>query len=335
MAKETSKRKVSSSRQNNDSSAINSNVSAPSGTRNEDTSESNEARATKKARGLENDWGLLEVLIECGVSSVSLSSGGVTNNNDESEREGKKKGCILLPGVSSASLHASIHTLLKEMHQSGVDVDNCRVIEMMEEFIASGKLTSKDNGSDQNKETIISDASASGQIAAPAEHYKHTLLHKILLPMHHESDDVDVAIQGSKSSVVTGGATSVTLPKRNRSSNTSLMKILLCIDTLQPALLSSLFQKLAELASSQDQHDDDDDEQDTMNVSVEKILDRQAVDEELPRLIISHIRWIDHITEPSTLAAAALECLSVLSTTSCEGMQKRRYGPSTPMYVLH
>ena len=37
---------------------------------------------------------------------------------------------------------------------------------------------------------------------------------------------------------------------------------------------------------------------------------------EIPLLILSHIRWLDHIIDLSTIAGATMECLSVLSFTS-------------------
>jgi len=233
---------------------------------------------TKKQKvAPKKNWGILDVLTECGISSP------VTANDDN----GKKKGFILEPGVALESLRASIHTLLKEMDESGVDGGNQRVIESMEEFIASGNMTSENN--DGNKENEISEESNIPRV---------NQLHRMLLPIYYDS----VSIEGLNAAEEN---------KKNCATNSSLMKILLHIDALQPTLLMSLFQKLPELVSSQD-----DDEQQSMNAS--ELLDKQTVNEELPRLILSHIRWLDYIVEPSSLANTALECLSVLSTMSCE-----------------
>eukprot|EP00984_Skeletonema_dohrnii_P018378 scaffold8562_cov102-Skeletonema_dohrnii-CCMP3373.AAC.5 len=85
--------------------------------------------------------------------------------------------------------------------------------------------------------------------------------------------------------------------------SSSLVKILLRVDVLQSTLLTALVQKLPELAAS----DDDDDGSSSMNNDV-------------PRLIFSNIRWLDHIVDTSALTMTFVECLTVLasSSSSCE-----------------
>jgi hypothetical protein len=45
-------------------------------------------------------------------------------------------------------------------------------------------------------------------------------------------------------------------------------------------------------------------------------IDYLAIIQEIPRLILSHIRWMDHIVQPKVLTQAALECLTMLCTMS-------------------
>lgn len=80
--------------------------------------------------------------------------------------------------------------------------------------------------------------------------------------------------------------------------SSSLVKILLRVDVLQSTLLTALVQKLPELAASEEQHGNND----------------------VPRLIFSNIRWLDHIVDTSALTMTFVECLTVLasSSSSCE-----------------
>eukprot|EP00985_Skeletonema_marinoi_P011398 scaffold5417_cov136-Skeletonema_marinoi.AAC.4 len=84
--------------------------------------------------------------------------------------------------------------------------------------------------------------------------------------------------------------------------SSSLVKILLRVDALQSTLLTALVQKLPELAASEDNDDG------------------SSINNDVPRLIFSNIRWLDHIVDTSALTMTFVECLTVLasSSSSCE-----------------
>lgn len=86
--------------------------------------------------------------------------------------------------------------------------------------------------------------------------------------------------------------------------SSSLVKILLRVDVLQSTLLTALVQKLPELAASEEEND--------TNISSKY--------DDVPRLIFSNIRWLDHIVDTSALTMTFVECLTVLasSSSSCE-----------------
>lgn len=84
--------------------------------------------------------------------------------------------------------------------------------------------------------------------------------------------------------------------------SSSLVKILLRVDVLQSTLLTALVQKLPELAAVSEEEEDD------------------GINNDVPRLIFSNIRWLDHIVDTSALTMTFVECLTVLasSSSSCE-----------------
>jgi hypothetical protein len=161
------------------------------------------------------------------------------------------------------------------MHRNGTDTDNQLVLETMEHMIASPDLES--SGGDQ---------------------VKNGLLWKMLLPMTgHKSDVSDKVEPYSQLSQQ---------PLDKDTTNdvevfeVSLIKTLLRIDAVQPTLLSSLIVKLQEIATEEEEFD--------MN------LDAFSCRQEVPRLIVSHIKWLEMIVDPISLIRATLECITVLST---------------------
>ena len=74
----------------------------------------------------------------------------------------------------------------------------------------------------------------------------------------------------------------------------SLLRVLLRVEPLQPRLLRGLLEKLPECAA------------DAAPSS------QAALAEDLPRLLLHTVRWIDHVVEPEALAATLLECVQVV-----------------------
>jgi hypothetical protein len=84
--------------------------------------------------------------------------------------------------------------------------------------------------------------------------------------------------------------------------SSSLIKILLRVDVLQSTVLTALVQKLPELAAAEEE------------------CNNNNNNDDVPRLIFSNIRWLDHIVDTSALTMTFVECLTVLasSSSSCD-----------------
>ena len=237
------------------------------------------SRPSKKVKRNNVKSDFSSVLLECGVSSI-LGDRELHN----------KAGSYLDENLNPAMLRASIHGLLCEMHKNGIDVDNRMVLETMEEAISSGVT-----------EMVDEDAEESNN--------KNLLLWKMLLPMTTvKNGDGDDRIEKQENTELIQVSRDLLRDNINTNFDLSLMKILLRVDILQPSLLTCLLGKLQEIATSHGK------EIDLLGSNFEKY----ACDEELARLIISHIRP-DFIVDPMALIQASLECLSVLCTNLFEG----------------
>jgi Fanconi anemia group D2 protein len=173
---------------------------------------------------------------------------------------------MLDANATSITLRASLNGLLQEMHRNGTDVDNLMSIESMQEIIMNENEASND-----------------------------VLLLKMLLPLttteeQKEDDKNMTASQLSQNPYV----------KQYHSNDASLIKVMLRVDAIQPALLSSLLQKLQEIASSDE------------TISNAEELDAFTISEDIRRLIISHIRWLELIVDPSSLVESIVECIGTL-----------------------
>ncbi len=199
-----------------------------------------------------------------------------------------KTGSSLDKDVTPSSLRASIQALLSEMHKGGTDVDNSLVLESMEEFISSGTMTTT------AKEAEVEDENA-----------QNLFLWKMLLPMNSGTEDLK---NGSTAVETSEMSQQIKENPKQNCFEASLIKILLRIDALQPTLLTCLLAKLQEIALSQNDADN------ILNTS----LDSYSCIEEIPRLIVWHIRWLELIVDPILLINASLECLSVLCTNLSE-----------------
>lgn len=217
------------------------------------------------------------VLLECGVTSFDRGS---DSNQDTNTKN--KVGCLLDQGVTPSSLRASIQALLSEMHKNGKDVDNLTILASMEEFISSGTMADADTNDSEDEAS------------------RSILLWKMLLPMHSKHNaDVDPTTENPKSSQ----NVLEEIPK-TVNFDASLIKVLLRVDALQSSLLTTLLSKLQEISMAQS------DMENILNADLEVY----ACNEEIPRLIVSHIRWLELTVDPITLINASLECIIVLST---------------------
>lgn len=122
------------------------------------------------------------------------------------------------------------------------------------------------------------------------------LLHRMLLPMTVVSPDTP-----SDGTVLSKSSQSTT--------NTSLIRTLLRVSFLQPTLLATLLQKLPSLDENSENEDG---VCDGGNGGCGNESTRSMVND-LPRLILSQIRWLDSIVDPGPLCETVLECLHVCS----------------------
>lgn len=191
-------------------------------------------------------------------------------------------GCRLEPKVSPSRLLSSLHALLAEMSRNEIDPNNERVLKDMEDIVLGSGSEDESNGES-----------------------KDNLLRRMLLPLYRVRDRknrhqfiTQFSQFSQPESPDDGNAENGSDGRKTIVESSSLIKVLLRIDCLQPTLLTALVQKLPELASPSDDETRDD----------------------VPRLIFSNVRWLDHVVDAPSLANAFVECLAVLASTSssCE-----------------
>ena len=313
------------------------------------------ASAAAAAAIQQKDWGIAEVVAECGATLLP----------DESSTQ-HSLGCELDATVSPSTLRASVHALLREMDRNGIDPNNERVLESLEQMISTGAVGGADD-----------DENAGGNTKSAN---KHALLKRMLLPTYRvvaapagsssssssaakklgfddsnapgkDKENVgneqpmgdnpttprtpasnDVAFAGNKSGVtVLGDGRAV-----QTFDSSSLVRTLLRVDALQSTLLTALVHKLPDFTSEEDEEEDQEDEEmeevdpeatEDPNAIIDAAIknagasaaDREqaAADrEEIPRLILSQIRWLDHVVDATTLTGACLEVLTHLTSSS-------------------
>ena len=114
----------------------------------------------------QKDWGIAEVLAECGAMLLPDDDSSVVAAA-AADGTALSLGCPLDTTVTPSTLRASVHALLREMDRNGVDPNNERVLESLEEMISSGAVGGGDD-EDNN-------AGTAG---------KHALLKRMLLPTY-------------------------------------------------------------------------------------------------------------------------------------------------------
>jgi hypothetical protein len=186
-----------------------------------------------------------------------------------------KTGSTLDANATSITLRASINGLLQEMHKNGTDVDNLMSIESMQELVV--------NENDESKGVLLL------KMLLPMTTTTTTTTTPIRIANTQEEQNENHS-QLSQSQYI----------KQNHSNDASLIKVMLRVDAIQSALLICLLQKLQEIASMDG------------TISNAEELDAFTTFEDIRRLIISHIRWLEFIVDPSALVESIVECIGTL-----------------------
>ena len=286
-----------------------------------------------------NDWGLKEVLAECGLvdffakSSSSSSSVPPPPHVDASEQ--RRIGCRLDTDLSSSTVRSSLFALLRELSTNAVDGDaggtidprNERILKDLEDVIANNGFiydnnnTGGNNNNNNNSRcslrrmllpmyrirttTVASSAKADDNVTLSQRYFELSQFSQ----SPEDNDHVLVVEQGSSP-----GASMTDKRRRTKviMESSSLIRILLGVDVLQSTLIAGLLRKLTEIASSfsfasNNNNNNNDDGNTSSNDNDE---------EDVPRLILSNIRWLDHIVDYTTLTESFVECLTVLASMS-------------------
>ena len=226
-----------------------------------------------------NDWGLKEVLAECGLvdffakSSSSSSSVPPPPHVDASEQ--RRIGCRLDTDLSSSTVRSSLFALLRELSTNAVDGDaggtidprNERILKDLEDVIANNGFiydnnnTGGNNNNNNNNNsrcslrrmllpmyrirttTVASSAKADDNVTLSQRYFELSQFSQ----SPEDNDHVLVVEQGSSP-----GASMTDKRRRTKviMESSSLIRILLGVDVLQSTLIAGLLRKLTEIASS-------------------------------------------------------------------------------------
>jgi Fanconi anemia group D2 protein len=106
------------------------------------------------------------------------------------------------------------------------------------------------------------------------------------------------------------------------SESSSLLGALLGVDALQPTILAALLGKLTSIASSMSSSsmsgdgENYDEDRGSGRRSSNDDGNENENEDDVPRLILSNVRWLDHVVDHGTLIDSYVECLTVLSSSS-------------------
>ncbi|KAL7541555.1 hypothetical protein ACHAXR_011033 [Thalassiosira sp. AJA248-18] len=297
------------------------------GNNNNNISTINNSRAThaqdfKRRQIQQSSWGFREVLAECGLLEFATRN----NNGDGGDNDGAQPpppssschdvqqiGCQLDSTVSPSSLRSSLHALLSEMSKNGIDTNNERVLKDMEDIV----LGTGDHDGGDNDDADNGENNTGGGGGGNNNRTRGSLLRRMLLPMYRIKTRQLHLSQFSQSPVEHEEGSNSNNNTKTVVESSSLIKVLLRIDTLQPTLVTALMQKLPELAASSHSYD----ENTTTNNN--NTNGNNHNDSDIPRLIFSNLRWLDHIVDYPTFTNAYVECLTILASTS-SSCQKTR-----------
>lgn len=225
---------------------------------------------TKKRKATNENPDFENVLLECGVLSITEEDSSVAAAVNDDKHGSNPTGSVLDVNVTSLTLRASLNGLLQEMHRNGTDVDHLLTIQSMQEWISNAG---------------------------------HLRLFPMLLPMkiskEYDHEHPNITMNHTHNETHDHADATTT--------EVSLMKTLLRVEALQPALLTCLLQTLHEIATN------DQDDFDPFN-SVHEFQRAQ----EVRRLILSHIRWMEFIVDPSAFIESIMECIGTLPSCFTE-----------------
>ena len=291
-------------------------------------------------------WGFGEVLAECGLVEFATpaSPPPIPAPSSGSSHDMRRLGCRLESGVSPSTLRSSLTALLREMSASGIDPNNERVLGEMEGVVLGGGFGSSDDDGDGYGDGDGGGGGGSGRESGGrgSRGGKGPSFRQMLLPMYRVRRRAPPNNASSSSSLSLsqryfdlsqfsqpspddgrggdggdvggggggGGGTKIAVE------SSSLVRILLGVDALQPTLLASLLRKLTDAASSSGDRDGDGENEYIARDDAGGDDD----DDDVPRLVLSNVRWLDHVADHASLTDAYVECLTVLSTssTSCD-----------------
>ncbi|EJK61285.1 hypothetical protein THAOC_18261, partial [Thalassiosira oceanica] len=238
-------------------------------------------------------WGLAEVLAECG-----LDPGPGDEDDGDGDAEGDL-GCRLLPDVSPASLRSGISSLLSEMDRNGIDRGNERVASELEGWIsgASGPTPS-------SLPSLVRGGDGPSGV-----------LRRMLLPLHRVRERSFL----SQPEVGSPGGGAAEGGKRAVEETSSLIRVLLRVDALQPTVMSGLLRRLGEIAASSG---DDDEEMDD-DGSAGGGANNNDAPEDLPRLALAALRWPEHVVDPPSLLSAYCGTLEMIASASSSSERAR------------
>ncbi|KAL3808327.1 hypothetical protein ACHAXA_004056, partial [Cyclostephanos tholiformis] len=94
------------------------------------------------------------------------------------------------------------------------------------------------------------------------------------------------------------------------SESSSLIGALLGVDALQPTLLAALFGKLTSIASSISVDGENCDGRTSNDTERADDDDEEEENSDVPRLVLSNVRWLDHVVDHVSLTDSYVECLT-------------------------
>jgi len=310
--------------------------------------DSNKKNNQRRKKLLERkDWGLKEVLAECGLidfatSSSSSSAAAPPPLRVDDINKQRRLGCRLETNMSSSTVRSSVYALLREMSTNAagsgvIDPCNERILKDLDDVIANNGFDDNNNHNNNNNNNSTSCCSLRRMLlpmyrirtkstkttreedATLSQRYFELSQYSQSPEDNDTHNEESLSIGDNNCNVGSGSSGNAERSKtRVTMESSSLIRILLGIDVLQSTLIAGLLRKLTEIASSfsfasnnNSNNDDDDAANDTTNTNI-----NDDDDEDVPRLILSNIRWLDHIVDYTTLTDSFVECLTVLASIS-------------------
>jgi len=202
------------------------------------------------------------------------------------------------------------------MNKNQIDISNVRILKDMEDLILGTTADNEEGCGEGGSEGRISGGNGEGNNVG-----SNGLLRKMLLPLYRiktkgpnslsqfsqfSQPDQDDTPNNNSGTTNEGGIKTKTIVE-----SSSLIKVLLRIDILQPTLLSALLSRIPELAMSSS----DEGESTTNN--------NNKSSSDIPRLIFQSMKWLDHIVNYTQLTQNFIECMTLLSSNSMNCITSR------------